>query len=278
MLLLRLLQKPERAPRFGRVLDDEPEVVELLDGDPLLGGRPTGERFAYTPKEWQDDPDGSEVELLVPVVPQKIIGVGSNYRNHAKEMGKPIPVEPLLFLKPPSALLSPGRAIARPPGFERCDYEGELAVVIGRRCHRQPVSSAMNYVLGYTLCNDVTVRDLQKKDGQFTRAKGFDSFCPLGPVISTDFDLGKAAIQSHLNGKLVQDGASDELIFSIEELVSFISHVMTLEPGDVITTGTPAGVGNLSPGDVIELFADGIGRLRNPVVAAPALPQLAPRS
>lgn len=278
MLLLRLLQKPDRAPRFGRVLDDEPEVVELLDGDPLLGGRPTGERFAYTPKEWQDDPDGSEVELLVPVVPQKIIGVGSNYRNHAKEMGKPIPAEPLLFLKPPSALLSPGRAIARPPGFERCDYEGELAIVIGRRCHRQPVSNAMNYVLGYTLCNDVTVRDLQKRDGQFTRAKGFDSFCPLGPVISTDFDLGKAAIQSHLNGKLVQDGASDELIFSIEELVSFISHVMTLEPGDVITTGTPAGVGNLSPGDVIELFADGIGRLRNPVVAAPALPQLAPRS
>jgi len=278
MLLLRLLQKPDRAPRFGRVLDDEPEVVELLDGDPLLGGRPTGERFAYTPKEWQDDPDGSEVELLVPVVPQKIIGVGSNYRNHAKEMGKPIPAEPLLFLKPPSALLSPGRAIARPPGFERCDFEGELAVVIGRRCHRQPVSSAMNYVLGYTLCNDVTVRDLQKRDGQFTRAKGFDSFCPLGPVISTDFDLGKAAIQSHLNGKLVQDGANDELIFSIEDLVSFISHVMTLEPGDVITTGTPAGVGNLSPGDVIELFADGIGRLRNPVVAAPALPQLAPRS
>ena len=278
MLLLRLLQKPDRAPRFGRVLDDEPEVVELLDGDPLLGGRPTGERFAYTPKEWQDDPDGSEVELLVPVVPQKIIGVGSNYRNHAKEMGKPIPAEPLLFLKPPSALLSPGRAIGRPPGFERCDFEGELAVVIGRRCHRQPVSSAMNYVLGYTLCNDVTVRDLQKRDGQFTRAKGFDSFCPLGPVISTDFDLGKAAIQSHLNGKLVQDGANDELIFSVEELVSFISHVMTLEPGDVITTGTPAGVGNLSPGDVIELFADGIGRLRNPVVAAPALPQLAPRS
>lgn len=278
MLLLRLLQKPDRAPRFGRVLDDEPEVVELLDGDPLLGGKPTGERLAFTPQQWQDDPDGSEVELLVPVVPQKIIGVGSNYRNHAKEMGKPIPTEPLLFLKPPSALLSPGRPIARPQGFERCDYEGELAVVIGRRCHRQPVSTAMNYVLGYTLCNDVTVRDLQKKDGQFTRAKGFDSFCPLGPVITTDFDVGRAAVRSHLNGKLVQDGASDELIFSIEELVSFISHVMTLEPGDVISTGTPAGVGNLQPGDVIELSVDGIGRLRNPVIAAPALPTLPNRS
>ncbi len=278
MLLLRLLQKPDRAPRFGRVLDDEPEVVELLDGDPLLGGKPTGERLAFTPQEWQDDPDGSEVELLVPVVPQKIIGVGSNYRNHAKEMGKPIPSEPLLFLKPPSALLSPGRAIARPQGFERCDYEGELAVVIGRRCHRQPVSTAMNYVLGYTLCNDVTVRDLQKKDGQFTRAKGFDSFCPLGPVITTDFDMGRTAVRSHLNGKLVQDGASDELIFSIEELVSFISHVMTLEPGDVISTGTPAGVGNLQPGDVIELSADGIGKLKNPVIAAPALPTLPNRS
>ena len=278
MLLLRLLQKPDRAPRFGRVLDDEPEVVELLDGDPLLGGKPTGERLAFTPQQWQDDPDGSEVELLVPVVPQKIIGVGSNYRNHAKEMGKPIPSEPLLFLKPPSALLSPGRPIARPQGFERCDYEGELAVVIGRRCHRQPVSTAMNYVLGYTLCNDVTVRDLQKKDGQFTRAKGFDSFCPFGPVITTDFDVGRAAVRSHLNGKLVQDGASDELIFSIEELVSFISHVMTLEPGDVISTGTPAGVGNLQPGDVIELSVDGIGRLRNPVIAAPALPTLPNRS
>ncbi|MBL8634441.1 MAG: fumarylacetoacetate hydrolase family protein [Myxococcales bacterium] len=278
MLLLRLLQKPDRAPRFGRVLDDEPGVVELLDGDPLLGGKPTGERLAFTPQQWQDDPDGSEVELLVPVVPQKIIGVGSNYRNHTKEMGKPIPSEPLLFLKPPSALLSPGRPIARPQGFERCDYEGELAVVIGRRCHRQPVSTAMNYVLGYTLCNDVTVRDLQKRDGQFTRAKGFDSFCPLGPVITTDFDMGRAAVRSHLNGKLVQDGATDELIFSIEELVSFISHVMTLEPGDVISTGTPAGVGNLQPGDVIELSADGIGRLKNPVIAAPALPTLSNRS
>ncbi len=278
MLLLRLLQKPDRSPRFGRVLDDEPEVVELLDGDPLLGGKPTGETLPFSPTEWQADPDGSEIELLVPVVPQKIIGVGSNYRNHAKEMGKPIPSEPLLFLKPPSALLSPGRAIARPAGFERCDYEGELAVVIGRRCHRQPSSTALNYVLGYTLCNDVTVRDLQKKDGQFTRAKGFDGFCPLGPVISTDVDMARTAVRSHLNGKLVQDGQTDELIFSIEELVSFISHVMTLEPGDVITTGTPAGVGNLQPGDVIELSADGIGVLRNPVVAGPALPALPPRN
>jgi len=278
MLLLRLLQKPDRAPRFGRVLDDEPEVVELLDGDPLLGGKPTGERLPFQPREWQSDPDGSEVELLVPVVPQKIIGVGSNYRNHAREMGKPIPAEPLLFLKPPSALVSPGRAIVRPAGFERCDYEGELAVVIGRRCHRQSVTSVPNYVLGYTLCNDVTVRDLQKKDGQFTRAKGFDTFCPLGPVVSTDLDLAKAPVQSYLNDKLVQDGRTDELIFSVEELVSFISHVMTLEPGDIITTGTPAGVGNLQPGDVIELSADGIGQLRNPVTAGPALPSLPARS
>ncbi|HMU41278.1 MAG TPA: fumarylacetoacetate hydrolase family protein [Pseudomonadota bacterium] len=278
MLLLRLFQKPDRAPRFGRVLEDEPDVVELLDGDPLLGGMPTGERLPFTPMEWQQDPDGSDIELLVPVVPQKIIGIGSNYKNHTREMGKPIPAEPLLFLKPPSALLSPGRPIARPAGFERCDYEGELAVVIGRRCHKQSVAHALNFVLGYTLCNDVTVRDLQKKDGQFTRAKGFDTFCPLGPVISTDVDPAQSAVRSHLNGKLVQDGQTDELIFGVAELVSFVSQVMTLEPGDVISTGTPAGVGNLTPGDIIAISADGIGCLQNPVVQGPALPALSART
>lgn len=269
MLLLRLLQKPDRAPRFGRVLEDEPETVELLDGDPLLGGKPTGERLAFAPTEWQEDPDGSELELLPPVIPQKIIGIGSNYRSHIKEMGKAIPTEPLLFLKPPSALLSPGRPIVRPGGFERCDYEGELAVVIGRRCHRQTAGNAKNFVLGYTLCNDVTVRDLQKKDGQFARAKGFDSFCPLGPVISTDVEPDDVIVRSQLNGKLVQEGPASDLLFGIYELISFISWVMTLEPGDVISTGTPQGVGNLSPGDVIEISASGIGCLRNPVVAGP---------
>lgn len=278
MLLVRLLQKPNRIVCFGRVLRDSPDEVELLDGDPLTGGKPTGERIPYEPAAWQADPDGSDVELLCPIVPQKIIGVGSNYRNHAREMGKPIPQEPLLFLKPPSALLSPGRAIERPAGFERCDYEGELAVVIGRRLHRQPPAQVASHVLGYTLLNDVTVRDLQKRDGQFTRAKGFDSFCPLGPAIATDLEWGQLRLTTRLNDRQVQDSAGDELIFSVSELLSFISQVMTLEPGDVISTGTPAGVGNLQPGDVVEITVDGIGTLRNPVTAAPGLPSLAPRS
>jgi 2-keto-4-pentenoate hydratase/2-oxohepta-3-ene-1,7-dioic acid hydratase in catechol pathway len=275
MLLVRLASKPERLPRFGRILSDNPSVVELLDGDPLSGhADPTGERLPYTPDEWQADPDGSTIELLPPIIPQKIIGVGSNYRNHAKEMGKPIPAEPLLFMKPTSALLAPGRAIERPEGFERCDYEGELAVVVGRRLYRQPPSAIEAHILGYTVLNDVTVRDLQKRDGQFTRAKGFDTFCPLGPAIATDFDLADLRLQTRLNGRVVQDSAGDELIFSVYELLSFISHVMTLEPGDVVTTGTPMGVGNLEPGDVVEVLIAGIGTLRNPVIAGPPLPKL----
>src|ERR1700712_1811605 len=149
MLLVRLASKPERIPRFGRVLPDNPGVVELLDGDPLGGhAEPTGEKFPYTPDEWQADPDGSTIELLTPMVPQKIIGVGTNYRNHAKEMGKPIPDEPIIFIKPTSALLAPGRAIERPEGYARCDYEGELAVVIGRRLYRQPPSAIESHILG----------------------------------------------------------------------------------------------------------------------------------
>lgn len=277
MLLVRLLHKPNRVVCYGRVLRDSPDYVELLDGDPLNGGKPTGEKLPYEPAVWQADPDGSDLELLCPIVPQKIIGVGSNYRNHAREMGKPIPQEPLLFLKPPSALLSPGRAIERPAGFERCDYEGELAVVIGRRLHRQPPSAVASHVLGYTLLNDVTVRDLQKKDVQFTRAKGFDTFCPLGPAIATDVEVSQLRLLTRLNDQQVQDSAGDELIFSVPEILSFISQVMMLEPGDVVTTGTPSGVGNLQPGDVVEISVDGIGTLRNPVIAGPALSPLPPR-
>lgn len=279
MLLVRIAYKPERIPRFGRVLPETPDLVELLDGDPLAGPtEPTGETLAYTPDEWQADPDGSDVELLCPVVPQKIIGVGSNYRLHAKEMGKPIPAEPLLFLKPPSALLAPGRAIERPGEFERCDYEGELAVVIGRRLHRQPPSAIPSFILGYSVLNDVTVRDLQKKDVQFTRAKGFDTFCPLGPAIATHFDVQALKLTTRLNGKVVQDSTGDQLIFSVNEVLSFISQVMTLEPGDVITTGTPMGVGNLKPGDLVSVTIDGIGTLSNPVVAGPSLPKLPERA
>lgn len=273
MLLVRLLIKSDpaaaRTPRFGRVIwaDEGPQTVELLSGSPLDGSaEPTGECIPYTPDVWQADPDASPVELLWPVVPTKIIGVGSNYRNHAREMGKPIPDEPILFLKPPSALLAPGRPIVRPVGYQRVDYEGELAVVIGKRLAKKSPEQVADYILGYTVLNDVSVRDLQKKDGQFTRAKGFDSFCPMGPAVATSFDPSRLRLTTHKNGALVQDSQGDELVFSVFQLLSFASHVMTLEPGDVLTTGTPAGVGNLVPGDVVEINIAGIGTLRNPVV------------
>jgi 2-keto-4-pentenoate hydratase/2-oxohepta-3-ene-1,7-dioic acid hydratase in catechol pathway len=192
-------------------------------------------------------------------------------------MGKPIPEEPILFMKPPSALLAPGRPIVRLAGYQRVDYEGELAVVIGRRLCKQPPERVAEHLCGYTALNDVTVRDLQKRDGQFTRAKGFDSFCPLGPAIATDFDLATLRLTTRKSGQQVQDSRGDTLIFSVYELVSFISQVMTLEPGDVVSTGTPSGVGNLLPGDRIEIEIAGIGTLTNPVVAGAAPPPLPAR-
>lgn len=275
MLIVRFLQKAGSSPRFGRVRRDAPQIMDVLAGDPLHDGiQPTGETLPYDPLAWQADPDSSPVELLPPVSPSKIVAIGSNYRNHAKEMGKAVPDEPILFMKPPSALLAPGRPIVRPPGYERVDYEGELAVVIGRRMHRVPPDAVAAGIFGYTALNDVTVRDLQKKDGQFTRAKGFDSFCPVGPAIATDIDPLHFRLRTRKNGAQVQDTAGDELVFSALQLVSFISHVMTLLPGDVVSTGTPAGVSNMNPGDVVEIELDGVGILRNPVIAGPPRPSL----
>jgi 2-keto-4-pentenoate hydratase/2-oxohepta-3-ene-1,7-dioic acid hydratase in catechol pathway len=271
MLIVRFMQKSVAHPRFARVRREAPQVMEVLAANPILDGMlPTGETLPYDPQAWQADPDASLVELLPPVTPSKIVAIGSNYRNHAKEMGKPVPDEPILFMKPPSALLAPGRPIVRPPGYERVDYEGELAVVIGRRLHRTPPESVAAGIFGYTALNDVTVRDLQKKDGQFTRAKGFDSFCPVGPAIATDIDPLRFRLRTRKNGVQQQDTAGDELVFSVVQLVSFISHVMTLEPGDVITTGTPSGVGPVQPGDVVAITVDGVGTLENPVVGEPA--------
>lgn len=267
MLIIRFCRASDPQPRFGQVRRDTPQVVEVLDGDPLhQAARPTGETFPYEPETWQARASSS-VQLLCPVIPGKIVAIGSNYRNHAKEMGKPVPDEPILFMKPPSALLAPGGNIDRPPGYERVDYEGELAVVIGRRIHREPPENIPQALFGLTALNDVTVRDLQKKDGQFTRAKGFDTFCPLGPAIATDLDVRAFRVRTRKNGVQVQDTQGDELVFSVPVLVSFISHVMTLLPGDVISTGTPAGVGNLLPGDVVEIEVDGVGVLRNHVAA-----------
>ena len=216
------------------------------------------------------------------LVPSKIIGIGQNYRAHAIEMGKGLPEEPLMFLKPRSALIADGAAIARPGGFERVDYEGELGVVIGTRASRVSKEDALKVVLGYTCVNDVTVRDLQKKDGQWARAKGFDTFCPIGPRIvpgrqseSGGLHLGPGLdprnlrITTRVNGQVKQDSSTSDLIFDVATLISFCSQYMTLEPGDVISTGTPAGVGNLSPGDVCEIEIEGIGVLTNPVIARP---------
>jgi 2-keto-4-pentenoate hydratase/2-oxohepta-3-ene-1,7-dioic acid hydratase in catechol pathway len=196
----------------------------------------------------------------------KIIGVGTNYRAHAAEMGKPIPDEPLLFFKPWSALLDDGAPIVRPRGYQRVDFEGELGVVIGKSCRRVRAADALACVEGYTIVNDVTVRDLQKKDGQFTRAKGFDSFCPVGPRVVAGLDPAGLRVVTRLNGQVRQDAPTSDLIFDVPRLIEVISRVMTLEPGDLISTGTPSGVGPIEPGDVVEIEIEGVGVLRNPVV------------
>ncbi len=203
----------------------------------------------------------------IDLVPSKIIGIGQNYRAHAAEMGKGIPEEPLMFMKPRSAMISEGTAIERPGGYDRVDYEGELGVVIGTRAHRVTREAALDYVLGFTCVNDVTVRDLQKKDVQFTRAKGFDTFCPIGPRIVAGLDPTNLRIQTRVNGVVKQDSSTSDMIFDVATLIAFCSEHMTLEVGDVISTGTPAGVGNLTPGDVVEIEIEGIGVLKNPVIA-----------
>jgi len=201
------------------------------------------------------------------LVPSKIIGIGQNYRAHALEMGKGLPEEPLMFLKPRSAMIGDGGAIARPGGYERVDFEGELGVVIGRRASRISRADALSVVMGFTCVNDVSCRELQKKDGQWTRAKGFDTFCPIGPRIVAGLDPSALRIVTRVNGVVRQDSATSDLIFDVPTLIAFVSAHMTLEIGDVISTGTPSGVGNLAVGDTVEVDITGIGVLRNPVVA-----------
>lgn len=205
----------------------------------------------------------------IDLVPSKIVGIGLNYRAHAQEMGKALPEEPLLFLKPPSAIIAGGEPIERPAGYDRVDFEGELGVVIAQRARRVPRERALDVVLGYCICNDVSVRDLQKKDIQYTRAKGFDSFCPIGPRIVAGLDPSRLALKTRLNGVVKQDSSTSDLIFDVPSLIAFVSLHMTLEPGDVISTGTPSGVGNLTPGDVVAIEIEGIGVLENPVIARP---------
>jgi len=206
--------------------------------------------------------------LLAPVDPGKIVCVGRNYVAHAAEFGHEVPKEPLIFLKPPSAMIGPGEPIVLTPQSQRVEHEGELALVVGRRCsHLKDSDDALAYLLGYSCLNDVTARDLQKSDVQFTRAKGFDTFCPFGPHIETQLDPSDVLVETHVNGVLRQSGRTSLMVYPVAFLVRWISRVMTLNPGDVIATGTPAGVGPLVAGDIVDVSVSGVGVLRNPVQA-----------
>jgi 2-keto-4-pentenoate hydratase/2-oxohepta-3-ene-1,7-dioic acid hydratase in catechol pathway len=228
----------------------------VLRGDPMFAGFDTlDERVPL-----------AEVKLLAPVIPRsKVVAVGRNYRAHAAEFGNEVPVEPMLFFKPNTSVIGPGDAIVLPRQSERVEFEGELAVVIGRIARNVAAQNAADVIFGFTVANDVTARDLQKKDGQWARAKGFDSFCPLGPVIETEFAVADQAIRTTVNGDLRQDGTLADLVHSVPAIIEFASAAFTLLPGDVILTGTPAGVGPIVSGDVVEVTVEGIGTLRNPV-------------
>lgn len=231
----------------------EGQGFHLLTGAPWAGGREVGAVV-------------TNGRLLAPVVPGKIVCVGSNYRDHAAEMGKPVPSKPRLFLKPPSAVIGPGMPIEIPPETTRVDHEAELGVVMAARCRRAWKEDALEYVFGYTICNDVTARDFQKEDGLFARAKGFDSFLPVGPHVVTTLNPARLAVGCDVNRKVRQQGNTQDMVFGVAELISFISQIMTLEPGDLILTGTPAGVGPLVAGDRVTVSVEGIGAMTNPVV------------
>jgi len=205
--------------------------------------------------------------LLPPVVPGKIVAIGLNYKDHAAERGKPLPAEPMIFLKPSTAVVGPGAPIRVPAGVGRVDHEAELAVVVGRRATAVPAAGARACVLGLTCINDVTARDLQNKGVQYSHVKGYDTFAPLGPAIALDVDPGDLAVEGLVNGVVRQQSRTRELIFPVEALIEYISGIMTLEPGDVIATGTPSGIGPLVPGDEVVVRVEGVGELRNPVVA-----------
>ncbi len=251
------VKMPQGQTYYGLLQPDR--STQILDAPPWLGGQPTELQLA-----------AGEYQLLAPCAPSKIIAVGRNYKSHAAEMGADLPEEPLIFLKPPTSTLGNDRPICLPARSERVDYEGELALVIGERALDCSLEAARSKIWGYTIANDVTARDLQRQDGQWARAKGYDTFCPLGPWIVRD--LGAAAkIQTFLNeeGTPRQESAIDAMLFSPEEIVAYIASIMTLLPGDVILTGTPEGVGPLSVGDRVRVAIEGIGQLENPVIARP---------
>jgi 2-keto-4-pentenoate hydratase/2-oxohepta-3-ene-1,7-dioic acid hydratase in catechol pathway len=258
---------PEHGPLYAFVEQRGDDLwavrpMEAPEEDRTAKAHPAG----FQPRPLKD------LQLLAPVTPSKILCVGRNYRDHAAELGNEVPKEPLLFLKPPSSLLAPGGIVRLPALSQRVDYEGEIALVIGRRCRNiGPGEDVRPYIRGYVLVNDITARDLQKSDGQWTRAKGFDTFCPAGPIVSDEIDPcgpddgagSPVALTTRLNGDLRQQGTTSDLIFPIPHLLRYITAFMTLEPGDLIPTGTPAGIGPVSAGDSIQVQADGLGVLEN---------------
>jgi 2-keto-4-pentenoate hydratase/2-oxohepta-3-ene-1,7-dioic acid hydratase in catechol pathway len=253
-------------PQYGVISGDIDELgipaddskIVALAGDPLyVGVQLTDTELAL-----------ADVRLLAPVIPRsKVVAIGKNYAAHAAEMGGEVPAEPLMFIKPNTSVVGPGDPVFYPRQSAEVHYEGELAVVIGRICRDVPAERAGDVIYGYTVGNDVTARDLQRKDVQFTRAKGFDSFCPLGPWIETELDTSDLRVTTHLNGDLVQDGRTKDMVFDVPFLVAYVSSVMTLLPGDVILTGTPEGVGPMDVGDEVEVTVSGIGSLTSKVVS-----------
>ena len=262
MRVVRFTPQPDAGlgsdPLFG-ILEDDDQIT-IISGDPIYHGiQKTAAKIELT-----------KVRLLAPVIPRsKIVCVGKNYADHAAEMGSEVPAEPIIFLKPNTSVIGPGDTIVWPAMAPTIDYEAELAIVIGRVCKEVPKECVKDVIFGYTMANDVTTRELQKRDGQWTRAKSFDTFCPLGPWIETEFVPGTQRISLTVNGEVKQDASISQMIFGIEEIVAFVTQVMTLLPGDVIITGTPAGIGPLPEKSTVTVAIEGLGELTNKVSARP---------
>jgi 2-keto-4-pentenoate hydratase/2-oxohepta-3-ene-1,7-dioic acid hydratase in catechol pathway len=258
MQIVRFIEQHKRlqdawfAPTWG-ILEDS-QIYPLAQA-PYLGIQSNG---AARPLE--------NVKLVAPATPSKLVCVGRNYAEHAAELGNEVPPEPLIFLKPPSTVVGPDEPVVYPAISQRVDHEGELALVIGKRCRNLSEDTAERVIYGYTVANDVTARDLQRSDGQWTRGKGFDTFAPVGPWIKTDFDPANKAVRCLVNEEVRQDGNTSLLIYSIARVLAFVTRFMTLEAGDLLLTGTPAGVGAVQPGDVMTVEVEGLGKLRNPVI------------
>jgi len=262
MRVVRFTPQPDAGlgsdPLFG-ILEDDDQIA-IISGDPIYHGiQKTAAKIELT-----------KVRLLAPVIPRsKIVCVGKNYADHAAEMGSEVPAEPIIFLKPNTSVIGPGDTIVWPAMAPTIDYEAELAIVIGRVCKEVPKERVKDVIFGYTMANDVTTRELQKRDGQWTRAKSFDTFCPLGPWIETEFVPGTQRISLTVNGEVKQDATISQMIFGIEDIVHFVTQVMTLLPGDVIITGTPAGIGPLPEKSTVTVAIEGLGELTNKVSARP---------